>query len=106
MVDYLLTTLLFLNLIASSIYLLFKGLLFLAKDRIDERFRYIGCIAVMLMFLIPFYQVLPEIAVHNSMPLVSQQYLDGGSVVNSEDPYFESDSLLKGYFGSIMEGFS
>ncbi len=59
MVAYLLNTLLFLNLIASSAYLLLKGLLAWAKGRVDERFRYIGCIAVMLLFLIPFYQVLP-----------------------------------------------
>ena len=66
MVVYLLTTLIFLNLIASSVYLLLKGLLFWAKDRIDERFRYIGCIAVMLLFLIPFYQVLPVPSAYNT----------------------------------------
>lgn len=105
MVTYLLTTLLSLNLIASSIYLLFKGLLFWAKDRIDERFRYLGCIAVMLMFLIPFYQVLPEITVNNNMPLVSEQYLESGSVVIFEDPSFESDSPVNEGSETITEGF-
>ena len=55
MVCYLLSTLFFLNLIASSVYLLFKALLIWAKKGVNERFRYIGCIAVMVLFLIPFY---------------------------------------------------
>ena len=59
MVTYLLSTLFFLNLIASSVYLLFKTLLVWAKNGVNERFHYIGCIAVMVLFLIPFYQVLP-----------------------------------------------
>lgn len=60
MAAYLLSTLLLLNLIASGVYLLFRGLLILAKDHINERFRYLGCIAILLLFLIPFYQILPS----------------------------------------------
>lgn len=59
MVTYLFNTLLFLNLIASSIYLLFKSMLYVSKERIDEKFRYIGCIVIMILFLIPFYQIIP-----------------------------------------------
>lgn len=40
MVSYLLSTLFFLNLIASSVYLVFKALLVWAKNGVNERFRY------------------------------------------------------------------
>ncbi len=59
MAAYLLNTLLLLTLIAGSTYLLLKGLLALAKDHINERFRYMGCIAMLLLFLLPFYQLFP-----------------------------------------------
>ncbi len=61
MVFYLFSTLLCLNVISSILYLLFKGLVFVAKNRVNERFCYISCIAIMIMFLIPFYQLVPLI---------------------------------------------
>ncbi len=60
--DYLFVTMLSLNIIAGSVYLLFRGLLNLAKEQISENLRYIVCIAVMLLFLIPFYQLLPAVS--------------------------------------------
>ena len=73
MVYYLLSTLFFLNLIASSVYLLFKALLVWAKNGVNERFRYIGCIAVMVLFLIPFYQAFKQADTWKALAALSQK---------------------------------
>ncbi len=62
MVSYLFSTLLFLNIIGSGIYLLSKMVFMLAGDRVTEHARYLGCIMALLLFLIPFYQLLPNLS--------------------------------------------
>lgn len=92
MVSYLLYTLLFLNIIASSVFLLSKGLLAWAKDFVDERFRYIGCIAIMLLFLIPFYQVLPISAAQKDMVWLSDEpSIESASAAIPEDDFPQKD---------------
>ncbi len=59
MASYLFSTLLFLNIIGSGIYLLSKIVFMLAGDRMTEHARYLGYIMAMLLFLLPFYQLLP-----------------------------------------------
>ncbi len=90
MVSYLLTTLLFMNLIASGVYLLYKGLLLLAKEHVDERFRYIGCIAVMLLFLIPFYQVLPHVGYSGRSQDLPAAQTD---IITAKEPLRQAESF-------------
>lgn len=105
MVTYLLTTLLSLNLIASIVYLLFKGMLFWARDRVNERFRYIGCIAVMLLFLVPFYQVLPVVSVNDDTSFLSGEHLDEISAVIPKDDFWEMDIFPDRNTGSGIRSF-
>ena len=94
MVTYLLSTLFFLNLIASSVYLLFKALLLWAKNSVNERFRYIGCIAVMVLFLIPFYQVLPISSATKEMQFQTSGYLEGVSSVIPKDEVVQHNTSI------------
>ena len=94
MVTYLLSTLFFLNLIASSVYLLFKTLLVWAKNGVNERFRYIGCIAVMVLFLIPFYQVLPISSATKDIPFQTGEYLEGISSVIPKDEVVQQNTSI------------
>lgn len=94
MVSYLLSTLFFLNLIASSVYLLFRALLVWAKNGVNERFRYIGCIAVMVLFLIPFYQALPNSSTTKDMPFQTSGCLDGVSSVIPKDEVVQKNTPI------------
>lgn len=89
MAHSLITTLLLLNFIASGVYLLFRGLLFWAKDRVDERFRYMGCIAVMMLFLVPFYRVFPA----NSFSGFWGQYQQNFSITTAQSNATEETFL-------------
>ena len=94
MVSYLLSTLFFLNLIASSVYLVFKALLVWAKNGVNERFRYIGCIAVMVLFLIPFYQALLISSATKDMPSQTSGYLEGVSSVIPKDEVVQKNTSV------------
>ena len=94
MVSYLLSTLFFLNLIASSVYLLFRFLLVWAKNGVNEHFRYIGCIAVMILFLIPFYQVLPISSATKDITFQTGKYLEGVSSVITKDQVVQSNTPI------------
>ena len=94
MVTYLLSTLFFLNLIASSMYLLLKALLVWVKNGVNERFRYIGCIAVMVLFLIPFYQALPISSATKDMPFQTSGYLEGVSSVIPKDEVAQQNTSI------------
>ena len=94
MVSYLLSTLFFLNLIASSVYLVFKALLVWAKNGVNERFRYIGCIAVMVLFLIPFYQALLISSATKDIPSQTSGYLEGVSSVIPKDEVVQKNTSV------------
>lgn len=94
MVSYLLSTLFFLNLIASSVYLLFRALLVWAKNGVNERFHYIGCIAVMVLFLIPFYQALPISSAPEDMSFQTSGYLEGVSSVIPKDEVVQKNTSI------------
>ena len=94
MVTYLLITLFFLNLIASSVYLIFKALLIWAKSGVNERFRYIGCIAVMLLFLIPFYQLFLFSSATKDISFQTSEYLEGVSSIVSKDELVQSNTFI------------
>ena len=105
MVTYLLSTLFFLNLIASSVYLLFKALLVWAKNGVNERFRYIGCIAVMVLFLIPFYQALPISSTIKDMPFQTSGYLEGVSSVIPKDEVVQKNTSITESKSTRTSGF-
>lgn len=105
MVYYLLSTLFFLNLIASSVYLLFKALLVWAKNGVNERFRYIGCIAVMVLFLIPFYQALPISSTIKDMPFQTSGYLEGVSSVIPKDEVVQKNTSITESKSTRTSGF-
>ncbi len=93
MAAYVLDTLLFLNLIASGVYLLSKGVLFWAKDRVDERFRYWICLAVMLLFLLPFYQLLPRPAAQSDRDFTVRDDIRAAGDLAFEEPYSPEEDL-------------
>lgn len=105
MVCYLLSTLFFMNLIASSVYLLFKALLVWAKKGVNERFRYIGCIAVMVLFLIPFYQALPISSTTKEMPFHTSGYLEGVSSVIPKDEVVQKNTYIAESKSTRTSGF-
>lgn len=105
MVSYLLSTLFFLNLIASSVYLVFKALLVWAKNGVNERFRYIGCIAVMVLFLIPFYQTLPIPSTTNERPPQTSGYLEGVSSIVPKDEVVKAKPSNAESDGARTSGF-
>lgn len=105
MVTYLLITLFFLNLIASSVYLIFKALLIWAKSGVNERFRYIGCIAVMLLFLIPFYQLFLFSSATKDISFQTSEYLEGVSSIVSKDELVQSNTFIDESSSARTSGF-
>lgn len=82
METYLFCAILLLNLVGSGVYLLSKVLFIWAGGDVNERVRYFSCIAVMLLYLIPIYQILPAAPVFDH----TRQERGESSVILSEQP--------------------